>query len=193
MGIQLQNVLTTPGLLLHSCPKVASTSLTVTLRECGIMYGAVSPLDDHEGYRWAAVRHPLDRLVSAWTFFCRQKDDSVKTHPELVTAGYYHGMPFDEFLVIVLTHHACDQHTLMQHNFIGPHAMDRLCRMENLPAEWAALQRQFPYLTKPLLVIHKTDHSTWQDYYTPQQRALAEEVFVRDLMLFESADPNPLH
>ena len=54
-------------------------------------------------YRFGVVRHPLDRLVSCWAYFCR--DGRISNQPKMRQIGYRHAMSFDEFLDVALANH----------------------------------------------------------------------------------------
>ncbi len=175
------------GLRVHHSPKVAFTST------CFAIPNARYVKAEEEGpeYRWMVVRHPLDRLVSCWAFFCQSEDKTrLGSQHSLISAGCYRGMPFDEFLDAILSNPAVNMHTMAQVRFAGPHKFDRICRLVNLQAEWAALRKMFPCLTA-IDVRNRSIHDEWESYYTPAHRQRAERVYAADMALFEASDPNP--
>lgn len=174
-----------PGVLrVHHAPKVASASISAA------MHGAYTQhaFSDEAGpeYRWGVVRHPLDRLVSAWAFFCR--DGRIRNQPGLFVIGYEDGMRFVEFLRLALVRHNDNNHTRFQACFLGPHKFDRLGRFENLGDEWAALRKRFPVITRDIPWHHKTNHPDWRDMYDTEVKRYAELVFAADLALYEAAE-----
>jgi hypothetical protein len=184
--IQMRNVMVADGLRVHICPKVATAAISSAMHGSG--YHHASPQEDGDEYRWMCVRHPLDRLVSCWAFFCRSESDhEIRGQHDLLLLGYYHGMPFAAFLDVALKQHNKNAHTRKQSIYAGGQTFDRLCRLHNLDREWAKLQAKFPYLTRPMMVVHKSNHSDWQDYYTDAQREAAEREFSDDLALYESS------
>ncbi len=183
-NIPLRNVMVAEGLRVHICPKVATASISAAMHGSG--YHHESPLADGDEYRWMCIRHPLDRLVSCWAFFCNSDTDhEIKGQHDIIELGYYHKMPFDEFLDIALEKHELNAHTRKQARYAGGKKFDRLCLLEELPEEWKMLQARFHFLTKELPLTHKSDHRHWSEYYTPEQRKRAEAVFSEDMELFE--------
>ncbi len=134
-----------------------------------------------------AVRHPLDRIVSAWSFFCNAPtDQEIKGQHDVTSLGYYWGMPFALFLDLCLEKHSKNAHTRAQVEFAGPHHIDVLCPLERLQEAWEVLRGLFQYL-HPLTVSHQSQRTNWQTYYTPSQRNRAEQVFANDMRMFEQA------
>jgi len=136
-----------------------------------------SPTEAGPEYRWGVVRHPLDRLVSAHSYFCRGEQ------PGVIKMGICRGMPWDDFLHTALSNPYGDKHLRPQHINIGPHRFDRLGRLENLSAEWIELQKRFPALGN-IRWLTKTGHGAWETYYTDEQRKRAETVFAADVELY---------
>lgn len=175
-----------PGhICVHLCPKVASRSMVEAIYD---RRAAVVPVEyDAGGYRWHCVRHPLDRLVSLWAYFC--KGMGLNGQPQVAKLGYYLGQPFANFVDTICERHDENIHTRMQVAFAGLR-VDRRCRYENLASEWTALCSRFPSvkIRKELPVIHKTNHDAWQGYYSPELRRQAEDVFAPDMALYEEAE-----
>lgn len=128
------------------------------------------------------VRHPLDRIVSAWAFFC--KDDPTRIDYVLKDIGYQLGMTFDAFLEICLKRHHENRHTRKQVYFAGPHKIDHLCPLERLSEDWALLRERFPNLNS-IEHNHISEHDHWSSYYDSSQRKAAEAVFAEDINLFQ--------
>ena len=178
----MQNVMLIDGLRVHTVPKVGSASIDKALRRFTNRHA--SPDEPGEEYRWMVVRHPLDRLVSAWAYFCK-KDGPPKTMQGI---GTFSWMPFGEWLERVLPDPSVNSHVQPQVDFKGPFRMDRLCRLENLNSEWKALRGRFPCIL-PVERWNKTTHDPWPSYYTPAQRSAAERAFAADIDLYESSTP----
>lgn len=175
-----QTVLVTPGLRVHTCPKNASTSISKAMK--GLKKWHANPEDAGGEYRWMAVRHPLDRLVSAYCHFC------LGAQLGIIQMGICKGMPFGDFLHTALSNPYGDKHLTPQFMYAGPRKFDRLCRLENLAKEWIDLRKMFPLL-RPIQVRNKSHHDPWTGFYTPAQRKAAELIYAADMALFESSSP----
>jgi hypothetical protein len=178
-----RSVLVFDGLRVHQCPKVATLSISHACCYHNNYRGAL-PEEEGPEYRFMAVRHPLDRIVSAWAFFCTGDDGDIKDQPDFLALGYAFGMPFEAFLEICLERHVSNGHTRMQSAFAGPHKIDFMCPLSRLHEGWEGLRSVFPSL-RSLGHRHKTKRAAWQDYFTPETQALAENVFSEDLARFE--------
>jgi len=187
--IRMRTVSVLPGIVrIHFTPKCASASISAALHGTGYKHD----FPDGEGTepRFMAVRHPLDRIVSAWAFFCENQPD-VDRQPGLKAIGYYYGMPFEEFLELCLKRHYENAHTRAQSIFAGPHKIDWLVPLYLLPERWEELRKRFPQANiRQINPSHKSEHKPWQDYYTPPMRAAAETIFADDMRLFELAEAN---
>lgn len=179
-----KNVLVAPGLRIHICPKVATASISNAM--LGVKYRHAKPDEEGPELRVMPVRHPLDRLVSAWSFFCRSETDhEIRGQKSLKELGYYYHMPFSRFLEVAFEHHADNNHTQMQVDFAGPHNPN-LIALQNLGAAWDILRSKFTYL-RPLKHVHASTHLTWETYYSPSERLKALSVFQPDVRLYEQA------
>ena len=184
----IKNVMVAKGLKIHFCPKVASRSISDAMYK--VRYRLEYPIASG-GYHWMVVRHPLDRLVSCWAFFCNGPNKAVLSNALAISdqevaepIGYKHGMTFGAFLNIALRKHDLNLHTVKQVEFAGH--LDHICRLENLEEEWAVLIERFPFL-RPLAHANKSDHNEWPKHYSSIDRQRAEEVFSEDVELFERA------
>lgn len=182
------NVMVIPGAIrVHLCPKVATASLSAAMRGTG--YRDTTPNEDGGELRFIPVRHPLDRMLSAWSYFCDTPDDKeIRAQKPLMAIGYYWRMPFEEFAELCIDRHEDDQHTRRQVSFHGPHTGNALlCPIEKLPETWEAIRIVFPAL-RPLAHHHQTRRNLpWESYFNPQLLQRAEDVFVDDVALFERA------
>lgn len=176
-----------PGRLrVHLCPKVASRSMFEAFHQ--ERQASVTDVNGDGGeWRFHCVRHPLDRLVSLWSYFC--VGDGLRGQPQVEKLGYWKGQAFPEFLDVVCERHDQNIHTRMQVAFRGPRDADQLIRYERLGEEWTDLVRRFPdiKIMRELPRIHQTSHRTWMDYYTDDLRGRATDVFAADLELYARA------
>ncbi len=174
----MKTVLVADGLRVHKNFKVASATLSDAMSN--VFIRNANPEEEGPEYRWMVCRHPLDRLVSAFTFFCTGQYEGH------VGMGVCRGMPWVDFLRVVLNNPYGDKHFRPQFIAAGPHRIDKLCRLEHLVEEWEVLRKQFTGLF-PLKWLQKTEHASWKEYYTAKQRVLAEAVYTGDMTLYESA------
>jgi len=179
---KLYNAFVVPGLRVHTSPKVATWAILEAMP--GARHAIVS--EPGSELRLMVVRHPLDRLVSAWSFFC-QADDNIRIggEPNLLKLGYFLGMPFDRFVDICCQTHDQNVHTHRQIHFKGPHQMDALIPLPHLNEAWEGLRDRFPVL--PMTHNHRSDHGPWEAYYTHRTRDMAEQVYAPDVALYEQA------
>lgn len=175
---RLRNVSVIPGLRVHTVPKVASTAI---LGAMPTIRRQAYPEEWGDEYRFMVVRHPLERLVSTWAFFLKD------TRPnELTAIGYEQPCQFEEFLSYCLEIHDANQHTRAQWLYSGPWVLDQMVRYERLAEGWAELREQFPVLGD-LPVKNRSDHDTWQGYYSTRMKIEAEKMFAADMALYEMA------
>lgn len=178
-----RSVVLLDGLRVHFNYRVASTRIGSSFKN---VVRQVYPDESGDEYRFMAVRHPLDRIVSAWT--CFYAPGRLASQPELQQAGFTAGMSFNEFLDLVLVSHEVNRHTCYQTNFKGPHTIDLLIRVDMLVEAWPGLVERFPHCLKPLSkMVNASAHGDWQGYYTRVMRTLAETEFACDMALFEDA------
>ena len=161
------------GLLIHTVPKVASTSIAKAVAH--VRQGRFTPEEISNYPRWMVVRHPLDRLVSAWAFF---RDNPDKFYEDRI-----HGLSFREALPILLSARLLDRHILPQHLHKGDNDVV-CCRYEYIEPGWEALRTRFHWL-RPLKHIHKSDRGDWRDYYTDTMRKMAQKAYSEDMELYE--------
>jgi len=172
------------GLRIHLCPKVATTSIARAYEHLEFCYEY--PEDAGPEYRFMPVRHPLDRMVSAWAFFCHGGKQALRGQPELQAIGCYDGMPFAKFAELCLVHHECNIATRMQTKYRGPHKIDEFCPSENLDQRWPSLRDKFPFL-RPLRWANSSNHDRWLSYFTPDLMTRSEKVFADDMALYETS------
>jgi len=174
------NVITAPGLRVHTIPLVGADAIQCAMRDAAI--GIVDPKAPGDEYRFGVVCHPCQRLVVAWENVRAASNLELRG---LTRFGFDRNITFPDFLEIATTD--WDKHPWVrkQSLFLGPHEFDRLVRFETLPAAWEKLRRNFPSLHRlgklaPL-------RSDYLDLYPRIYRRRCEYIFADDLERYESA------
>jgi len=179
-------VLCLNGLGVHLIPKNAHSALFKAIEHSPNVnrLQRLEPSAPGDFTRFMVVRHPLDRIISAWTFFCHNGHKEM--HDYMYALGYRLNMTFEDFLKIVLVKHQENNHTQKQIDFTGGHKIDILCPIERLDDCWKEVQRNFNMGPLPQ-AFNASKHEPWQTYYTTEQRRQAENVFAEDLELYLKA------
>ena len=167
------------GLIVHLIPKVGHTTISQLI--AGKNPKHIIPSEDVPGFRFMCVRHPLDRIVSAWAFFTSRP----VFHEHMERIGYKKDMSFSEWLDFCLDKYGENVHTDKQILFTGGHEIDFLVPLEDLDEAWKLLSGRFklPSMKRFNASIHKP----WEEYYDHKQKAAAEIVFSEDMELYNKA------
>lgn len=183
LGPEYYTVLVANGLRIHNIHKNAHSSIKLALKN--VHHRVALPSEEGDEYRFMVVRHPLDRIVSCWSFFCQR--DKRQLQDYMTKIGYYQWMPFDEFLEIILQEHPKNVHTQKQILFTGGFEMDELCPIEKLNDRWPGLAEEFELGQLPESHNSSPHESDWSIYYTDEQRERAEKIFKEDVALYKIA------
>jgi len=116
---------------------------------------------DYSHYRWIAfTRHPLDRMVSLYSFMTRENKifqsnvcNNSKTDNSL---GIY---AFFDQVAVRSDRRGSDMHFRSQDSMIPDKNMDFIGRFDNLVDDWNSLG------LPPLAHRNPTKHKPWQNYY----------------------------
>lgn len=174
----MKNVLAIDGLRIHTVPKVASTSISHAIPRD---ITRIAPEEKGGDWRFMCVRHPLDRLVSAWRFFVPRLE-----HMRVFRHDIHEGMTFPAFLTVVLKDPYKDRHTTPQVAWKGGQYINDLVRLEGLPDGWERLRRRYAFL-KPIPHKNETQHDRWQAYFDGAMARDALVAYGDDLELYENA------
>ncbi|MEA3638335.1 MAG: sulfotransferase family 2 domain-containing protein [Lamprobacter sp.] len=133
-------------------------------------------------YKFAIVRHPLDRLVSAFHFYQAWEHPSVAPAKECKNINeFLNSAYFDK------DRRNCTRSTGSQAKFLESpqnEPLDKICRFEMLEDDIAEVA-DFLRINLPQLPHkNKTAHDTFQAYFTPEMRALAEGIYFSDFLAF---------
>lgn len=134
-------------------------------------------------FKFAVVRHPLDRLVSAYLFY--RKWDHPSTDAVRALSG------FEEF--VHSEFFAADRRNATrpagsQTAFLwdGGLAVDLVCRFESLTDDMARVASRLGLGDFPAALpqLNATERTHWEDYYTPASQEVAMSAYRDDFATF---------
>ena len=170
-------------------PKVCTRTLYYTLDEFNIQADAEHTIWCHyhsqrykDYFKFAFIRNPWDRLVSCWTNKVIRYN-YFKFSNEM--RGKYQN--FNNFVGYVekLNVHSCDQHIRMQSSLIDLNSIDYIGRFEKFEYD---LRQIFQILGLRVNNIEKINESinrrSYREYYDDQLRDRVENVFKKDIQIF---------
>jgi hypothetical protein len=188
-------------LLYVPVPKVANRSIKAALATAAGLpfsegqepYFQTVPLtavpDYGDFFRFAFVRHPLDRLVSCYA----QKIVLYARQLQMPLLFWRYGrrfwpeMSFAQFVTAVaaIPDGRADRHFRSQHTFVYPQgelAVDFVGRFEQLAQDWAQVQQQTGL--GPLPHFNPSPHQPFAEMYTPALAQMAARRYQQDMELF---------
>lgn len=173
------------GLRVHLIPKNAHSNVVYAIRDKQIGQ-RVDVAEASEDTRLAVVRHPLERIVAAYTFFCKERlhlpfNDGMKD------VGYKREMTFNQFLEHLLKNYEKNVHTQKQVDFLGGQDIDILIPIEKLQEVWPSIMTKWHVKALDERLANHSYHDPWETFYTPEQRKLTEETFKEDLDIYNLA------
>jgi hypothetical protein len=173
------------GLRVHLIPKIAHSQIAMAIgdKQIGQRVDCNEPSSD---VRMMVVRHPLDRIVSAWSFFCK-KNTHQPFNDGMRVLGYKREMEFSDFLSHVLEHHEENVHTAKQVLFKGDQYIDLLVPVERLSSIWHYVAKEYKLSSLQEKYANASPHLRWENYYSPEEREITEQVFKEDLDLYNLA------
>ena len=179
------SVIVLDGLRIHNIQKNAHSAINVAT--FSLPHRLATPQEEGNEYRFMVVRHPLDRIVDAWAFFCTR--DVPRIHHDMHDLGYRLDMTFGEFLEHLLKKHDKNIHTQKQVLFTGGHKIDFLCPIHKLNDVWKDLAKKFNLNELPER-YNWIERGPWEEYYTDEQRERAELEFKEDIELYQQSLEN---
>ena len=134
-------------------------------------------------FKFAVVRHPLDRLVSAYQFY-RQWE-----HPSTDAVRAFAG--FEEFVqsdFFAADRRNATRPTGSQTAFLSDTglAVDQVCRFESLADDLATVASRLGLGNLPaeLPQLNASERTHWEDYYSPATLEIAMAVYQDDFATF---------
>ena len=140
-------------------------------------------------FRFCIIRNPWERLVSCYKEKVMNKPTDYNYFKNY-SREFYGGMPFDEFvnIVVSLTDEDSDPHFGGQLNLLtspeGRLMANYFCNLENLNEHLNEISQitGMPFSTPPQLNV--TKKSAYQDFYTPELVEKVRKRFRRDIEFF---------
>lgn len=161
-------------------PKVASTSLLITLRKID----NVVEVNDYDSslFKFTFVRNPFDRLASCYRHVIQKGAlKNIQNDPSL-----HRDMPFGEFVDAIskIKTQNMDIHFRPQYTFI-PEKPDFIGRFENVQKDYLEVCKLIGIKNPPqLLHKNKTDKTRFEDYYDDQIISKVVKLYKKDFELF---------
>lgn len=134
-------------------------------------------------FKFAIVRNPWDRLLSAW------KDKVQKQWTILPDAPYrlnaykkYKDKSFSYFVKNVDP--SIDRHTMCLSNLIDLKNINYIGRFENLQQDFNIVCDKIGIPQQQLPHVNKTKHKHYTEYYDDESRQIVAEKYARDIEYF---------
>jgi len=163
-----------PDCVLIHIPKTARTSIRKGVwqgRYEGPAHGHL-PEEWRPYFRFAFVRHPLDRFISVWKMFTEGTRNepgwSMPQDARPLSLAAFAEIVFDESILFderrrrfeeKIRHHAMPQ----THPFYCLHEAEFVGRYERLRSDFAVVAERVG-LSAPLPHMHSTEHGAWSTY-----------------------------
>lgn len=152
-----------------------------------VSFRAASPRKCREYFKFAFVRNPWDRLLSAYSFL---KAGGIPRWDAGLNARLMDGVTgFEQFVLerLELPEVRNALHFQPQLRFIsdesGMPKMDFVGRVETIEADFGFICTRLG-ISAPLQRLNQSSHPPYQSAYTPAMRDVAASVYARDIELF---------
>jgi len=165
-------------------PKAAGTAMESQKWVGGKGHATAAMLCDKQpGYlSWAFVRHPLDRLVSAYHGL---KENPGHDTPDVDSMDFVKWVAYLWRGSPATTYHYAQ--TLPQWHYLylrGECLVDFVGHYENLEADYRAISKRITGEPQPLDRRNQSTHAPYQAYYTAATIELAQEIYAEDMRLW---------
>ena len=191
---RIRNAYLQYGAIFFHVPKTGGTSISTRLYDPPLfanirivaMLRMFTADEFKSAFKFAFVRHPLDRLVSA--FFHLQKTTDPRDREFFARYGNVTKDGFSAFVDWLSQQDACYRHVVLmpQHEFIclGDRVMvDVLGRFETIEQDYAKIARRIG-LNENLPRLNETEHRHYSEYYDDRLRNEAMRIYKRDFEIF---------
>ena len=184
------------GSIFTHVPRVAGTSISTALyggnigHRFAMDYQRISAREFRRYFRFAFVRNPFDRVVSAYVF-ARQGGTS---HVQPIPDPTYQGAQFKTFDVFVrqwLAHVDLLEEDVVftpQWRFIcddrGEVIVDHVGKVENLMADLAVVEKRLGTDIRLDDLNRTSRRGDYRSYYDDESREIVSQVYRRDIEMF---------
>jgi len=173
-------------------PKAAQSYLSHVMKKCEPT--ALSDNDSHV-FTIFVIRHPMDRLVSTWTFFSGHKEFGHRQFP-----AYYHPdntpLTFEEFCRMRIDEGVVEGHLRYQYEALeAARHVDYFCTLEDFDDVLIILAKEFPHLS---IDDNAGRHNQserdpdWRSYLEGQDLIDLQRIHAIDTVLYNLAKKFPL-
>lgn len=134
------------------------------------------------------VRDPISRIPSVWNYFCNSNHAPFRLSYNLGVWGAYAGMPFTEFVDLVVQHKLNDFHITPLVNFKRDRTIYKYMLTDDLENHWAKVVQ--PIMDLPDLVtmnIGERPKTEYLAYYSDSDMAKIQEAYADDIQLYNEA------
>ena len=168
-------------------PGVASTSIGYALKKHTNVEEYSRKPDDV--FVLGVTRHPYDRLVSVYQYFCRSADGGRLHNAEMLTkAGLFWNMPWETFLANMRHHSYMSMHTAEQGWWWKDITPDYMVAIEDLGSSWKKLQEFCLELSDlPKEHLNKVEHGPWEEHFNHEQTVRFAPQLQGDLEVYSTA------
>lgn len=173
----------------HKCifihvPKTGGKSICAALGVRNRMHRKASTYTGKQSrhyQKFAFVRNPWDRFVSAYNYLLKGGEPNIKDHRDSVE--FIRGMGFDNFVencqpAVQRQTHFKPQYTWLDTSHIS------LGRFENLNNDFDNICEKLRIPGKDLPHINKTPHRHYTEYYNDKTRRIIAELYKNDIEYF---------
>ncbi|PLX82833.1 MAG: hypothetical protein C0617_13255 [Desulfuromonas sp.] len=169
-------------------PKTAGTSIRSGFFKnnySGPEFGRI-PKEWEGLFKFAFVRNPFERLISAWFMFVSGTSQLDATDYPKYNLKQFLEIVMDESIIYDERRKTVKErirhHTIpLTHPFNCLHLADFVGRYENLDEDFRHICKAVSYPYKPLPKRHFSEHLHYSTYYDDKTRSMAEDFYSEDL------------